>query len=201
MTAIARSANATVAGRGLRAREAQASKPGAAWARSPAPGPCARVHAPAPPRGALAEGPAAARSFSGQLGAVARELRELHVEGSRAAPRARSTVLAVLRPCESASGSLMFEQTQGCVDTARGDSQLVQCFRVVSQARARFVHVPRGQQSDGNSPSATSLAVVPRSNSHRPAPSERDGRLHIHRTATGSRFALAGAFRGPSSMT
>jgi len=26
-------------------------------------------------------------------------------------------------------------------------------------------------------------------------PSERGGRLHIHRTATGSRFALAGAFR------
>jgi len=43
-------------------------------------------------------------------------------------------------------GSWRFEQTERRVDTARGDTQLVQRFRIVPQARARFVRVPRGQQ-------------------------------------------------------
>ena len=181
-----------VASRGLGAREAQGSKPAPRGLAVQRPD-----HARARPHALRLE--ARSERFSrgtllcGQPGAVVGELRELHVEVARRSQGAQHGLGGPARARERRR-QLLSEQTKGRVDTACGDAQLVQRFGIMPQARAGLVHVPRGQQA---------AQLHERHLARRGADVElrqagarqRDGRFHIHRTAGGSRFALAGADR------
>jgi len=127
----------------------------------------------------------------GQCQTVAGELRELHVEVARGTERAQHAPRGPAR-VRQRHGQLAPEEPEGCVDAARGDSQLVQRLGVVSEARPRLVLTPGPEQPSQFPERHFARRGGGIESGSRGAARRGDRGLRIRRSAGSSQHALAG---------